>query len=122
MKQIKIPRTPAQYRVAVARLEKLSHQTLPPNRTQADEIELLSLVIEEYENRNAPPCPTDPIEAIKFTMGQKGLQRKDLVPYIGSAVKVTEVLSGTRKLTLIMIRKLYSGLGISADILIKGAA
>ncbi len=61
----------------------------------------------------------NPIEAIKFRMEQQGLRNRDLVPYIGSAPKVTEILNGTRELSLNMIRRLSEGLGISVDVLIR---
>lgn len=63
--------------------------------------------------------PPDPIEAIKFRMEQQGLRNKDLVPYFGSASKASDVLNGKRKLSLNMIRKLSTGLGIPAEVLIR---
>jgi HTH-type transcriptional regulator/antitoxin HigA len=69
-----------------------------------------------------PIDPPSPVEAIKFRMEQQGLIKKDLIPYIGSAPEVTEVLNGTRNLSINMIRKLHQGLGISLDILIKEPA
>jgi HTH-type transcriptional regulator/antitoxin HigA len=60
-----------------------------------------------------------PIEVIKFLMGQQGLKRKDLIPFIGSASRVTEVLNGSRNLNLSMIRRLNEGLGIPMDLLVR---
>jgi antitoxin component HigA of HigAB toxin-antitoxin module len=88
----------------------------------ADELDVLALLIEKYEQEMFPIDPPSPVEAIKFRMEQQGLIKKDLTPYIGSAPKVTEVLNGTRNLSINMIRKLHQGLGISLDILIKEPA
>jgi HTH-type transcriptional regulator/antitoxin HigA len=63
--------------------------------------------------------PADPVELIKLMMDQQNLKKKDLIPYIGSASKVTEVLNGKRNLSLSMIRRLSEGLGIPADVLIQ---
>ncbi len=82
-------------------------------------MELLFLVIGDYEEKHFPMDSPDPIEVIKFMMDQQGLKKKDLIPYIGSASKVTEVLNGARSLSLSMIRRLSEGLGIPADILIQ---
>jgi len=90
-----------------------------PDSAESDELDLLAFLIEKYEEEAFPIDSPDPIEAIKFRMEQQGLIKKDLVPYFGSASKVTEVLNGTRSLSLNMIRKLSAGLGISADVLIK---
>jgi len=79
-------------------------------------------VIEMFENdkRNYPKdMMPDPIGAIEFEMDQRGVTRKDLIPLIGSASKVSEVLNKKRKLSLPMIRRLNEALGIDADILIQ---
>lgn len=81
-------------------------------------LELLALVIQKYEKENTPPLRPDPIEAILFRMDQMGLSRKDLIPFLGSASKVSEVLSRKRPLSLAMIRRLHEGLGIPLDILV----
>lgn len=103
---------------ALARIKKLMDENLVPDSKEADELEVLSLLIEHYEQENFPMEKPDPIEAIKFRMEQLGLLKKDLIPFIGSASKVTEVLNGTRQLSLNMIRKVSDGLGISVEILI----
>jgi HTH-type transcriptional regulator/antitoxin HigA len=86
---------------------------------ESDDIELLALLIENYEQQHYPIDSPDPIEAIKFRMEQQGLKQKDLAPYFGGAAKVTEVLNGTRQLSINMIRRLHEGLGISANVLIR---
>lgn len=79
----------------------------------------MALAIEHYEWEHYPIDPPDSIEAIKFRMDQMGLTRKDLARYLGSASKISEILNGKHPLSLNMIRKLSTSLGISADILIR---
>jgi HTH-type transcriptional regulator / antitoxin HigA len=109
----------AEYERALIALERLIDAEPKPGESQADELELLSLLIEAYEEKAFPiPDPT-PIEAIRFRMDQMGLKQKDLIPYLGSRARVSEVLSGKRSLTLKMIRALHEGLGICAEVLIQ---
>lgn len=82
-------------------------------------IELLSLLIQDYERKVSPTPDVDPIDAIRFRMEQMDLVAKDLIPYIGSQSKVSEVLNRKRPLTLAMIRSLHKALGIPADILLS---
>ena len=86
---------------------------------EADELEVLALLIERYEQEAFPIDAPDPIEAIRFRMEQLGLIKKDLIPFIGSASKVTEVLNGTRQLSINMTRRLSEGLDIPAQVLIR---
>lgn len=118
MDHIKLIKNTHDHVKALARIKTLIEKNLVPNSKEADELEVLSLLIEHYEQQNFPMEKPDPIEAIKFRMEQLGLLKKDLIPFIGSASKVTEVLNGTRQLSLNMIRKLSNGLGISVEILI----
>jgi HTH-type transcriptional regulator / antitoxin HigA len=85
---------------------------------EADQFEMLLILIEAYEAKHHAITPPDPIEAIKFRMEQAGLTPKDLEPMIGRSNRVYEILSGRRPLTLTMIRKLHTGLGIPAESLI----
>jgi HTH-type transcriptional regulator/antitoxin HigA len=85
----------------------------------ADTRDVLVVLIEDYEERNYPIQLPDPVDAIKFRMDQAGLIQKDLIPYIGSRSKVSEVLSGKRNLSLRMIRSLHRHLGISLNVLIQ---
>jgi HTH-type transcriptional regulator/antitoxin HigA len=89
---------------------------------ESDRLELLTVLIEAYENTKYPIEPPDPIDAILFRMQEKGLKQADLVPYFGTRSRVSEVLSRKRPLTVIMIRALAIGLGISAETLIGLAA
>lgn len=106
------------YAAAMARLSALMTLDPKPGTTEDNELELLALVIEDYERKIVPPVVADPVEAILFRMDQSGLTRKDLIPYIGSIPKVSEVLSRKRPLSLSMIRRLHRGLGIPADVLV----
>lgn len=105
------------YDAALSRIEQLmdaEHGT-----AEMDELELLTALVEMYEERRFPIGPPDPIDAIKFRMEQLGLVQKDMVPFIGTKSKVSEVLNGKRPLTLAMMRALNKGLGITADVLLK---
>ena len=81
--------------------------------------EALLTLIEAYEAKHYPIAPPDPVEAIKFRMEQQGLTPADLVPMIGQRNRVYEVLNGKRKLTMAMVWKLHTGLGIPAESLIR---
>jgi len=85
---------------------------------QCDRLELLTVLLEAYENTKFPVEAPDPIDAILFRMEEKGLKRADLVPYFGTSSRVSEVLGRKRPLTVQMIRALSLGLGLSADTLI----
>jgi len=88
------------------------------NTQSGDELDVLMLLVEKYEDEHYAIPASDPIEAIKFLMEQNSLSRKDLEPYIGTSGRVSEVLSKKRSLTLGMIKKLHVGLKIPYDCLI----
>lgn len=119
--QVRVIKTQRGHADALARLSGLMDKDLKPGSADEAELELLALVIESYERRRVAPVTPDPIEAIMFRMDQKQLSMKDLVPYIGSISKVSEVLSRKRPLSLSMIRKLHTGLRIPAEVLIAGS-
>lgn len=116
--QIRVLKTDGDHATAVARLSELMDKDPAPGSVDDAELELLALLIQSYEQSKFPPTPPDPIEAILYRMDQQRLAQKDLVPYIGSLSKVSEVLSRKRPLSLTMIRRLHAGLGISAEVLI----
>ena len=89
------------------------------NPEDAEELELMSLVIGAYEDKRFPEPKVDPVDFIKFMMEQKGLKVKDLVQCFGTTSRAYEVLNGKRKLTLAMIKKLRVVLGCPADALIE---
>ena len=107
------------YKVALAEVEALVDQDPGSDSPEGERLELLSLLIQDCESRKYGNSLPDPTDAIQFRMEQQNLSRKDLVPYIGSRSKVSEVLSRKRPLTLSMIRALHSGLGIPAKVLLK---
>jgi HTH-type transcriptional regulator/antitoxin HigA len=113
----KVIKTEAEYHAALARFEELLD--MDESERDEDEIELLSILIEKYEDIHYPIEPPDPVDAIKFRMEQADLKPKDLIPYIGSRSKVSEVLSGKRELTLKMIRALHQWLGIPLESLVR---
>jgi HTH-type transcriptional regulator/antitoxin HigA len=119
MSHIKLIKTAKDHEIYLDRLMDLMDADPASGTSESDEIDVLALVIERFEQENYPLDPPDPIEAILFRMDQQELKKKDLIPFIGSAPKVTEVLNGTRTLSLNMIRKLSVGLGISAEVLIR---
>jgi HTH-type transcriptional regulator/antitoxin HigA len=112
----KILKTDAEYKTALAQLQKLMHSK--PGTQKADRLELWARLVEDYENARYPVESPDPVAAILFRMEQENLKPKDLEPYLGSKSKISEVLSRKRTLTLSMIRKLHSGLGIPAEALL----
>lgn len=106
---------------ALARLTALLESDPAKDSDEGAELEVLATLIEKYEAGNFPLGSPTPVEAIRFRMDQLGLRNKDLVPYIGAASKVSEVLNGRRPLSLTMIRNLHRHLGIPADVLIRDA-
>lgn len=90
-----------------------------PNTPEGDMLDVLSTLVEAYEEKHFPIEAPDPIAAIEFVIEQQGLQRKDIERYLGSRSRVSEILNHKRNLTLPMIRKLHYGLGIPAEILIS---
>lgn len=91
----------------------------PDGSPEADQLDVLSLLIQDYEaKQHAIPDP-DPIDLLLGVMEQRGLSRKQLEPYIGSRARVAEVLNRARPLTLDMIRQLSEGLGLPADVLVR---
>jgi HTH-type transcriptional regulator/antitoxin HigA len=113
-------KTDQDYDSALARIEDL--WGAEPGSYEGDELEVLLTLVTAYESANHPVPPPSPIEAIRFVMDQKGLNQADLVPYIGSRPRVSEILNGKRNLTLKMIRSLHLKLGIPAEVLIQDGA
>ncbi len=107
------------YEAALADLEALIDLDPDDGTPEADRLAVLKILVQEYEAKEFPRSLPDPIRAIQFRMEQQNLTQRDLVPYIGSRSKVSEVLAGKRALTLSMIRALHSGLGIPAGVLLQ---
>lgn len=113
--------TPADYEAALKDVSTLIDRDPAPGTPQGDRLDVLTTLIQAYEVRHCPIDAPDPIEAIKFRMEQQGLSVKDLEPIIGQGDRVYEVLNRKRPLTLAMIRRLHSKLGIPAEVLIAEA-
>jgi HTH-type transcriptional regulator / antitoxin HigA len=90
-----------------------------PNTTEGDELEILSMVIDNYEKEHYPVDYPDPVEAIKFRMEQMGYSQNDLAKVVGLKSRASEILNRKRKLSLDMIRKLHETLSIPTDVLIQ---
>jgi len=113
----KVIKSEEDYQKALSRIDELMDSE--PNTPEGDELELLVTLVELYEDKKYPIEMPDPVEAIKFRMEQSHLNQKDLVPFIGSKSKVSEVLNKKRPLSLSMMRALHKGLGIPAEILLQ---
>lgn len=107
------------YHSALAQIEDLLDRAPRAGTAEAERLELLALLVEKYESDEFPAELPDPIEAIQFRMEQQDLSPRDLIPYLGSRSKVSEVLAGKRPLTLSMMRALHTGLGIPAKVLLQ---
>lgn len=105
------------YQHALARLELIFDAK--KGSSQSDELEVLAILIDTYENEHFPIGMPDPIEAIKFRMEQMGMKQKDLADAMGFKTRVSEVLNRKRKLTLEMIRKLNEVLRIPTEVLVQ---
>ena len=117
MYSIKPIKTEADYTAALAEIEQLFDAE--PGTADADRLEVLVTLVEAYEARQHPIPTPDPIDYLRYFLESRGLTRRDLEPYIGSRARVSEVLNRKRPLTLAMIRRLHTGLGIPAEILIR---
>ncbi|WP_422355379.1 helix-turn-helix domain-containing protein [Roseivirga pacifica] len=105
------------YQQALERLEDIFDAKMETE--EGDELEILSILIDRYENEHFPIGMPDPIEAIKFRMEQMGMKQKDLAEVVGFKSRVSEVLNKKRKLTLDMIRKLNATLHIPTEVLVQ---
>ena len=114
---IKPIRTKEDYEAALAQIEGLLDAE--EDSPEEDQLEVLSILVEAWEDRHYPIAPPDPIAAIEFRMEQQGLTRKDLEVYLGRRQRVADVLNRRRPLSLPMIRRLYEGLGIPAESLLR---
>ena len=114
--EIRPIKTEQDYNDSIRRIEEL--WGAKKDTPHGDELDLLVTIVESYEMKHYPIAPPDPIEAIKFRMEQMGMTKADMVKYLGSQSRVSEILNGKRKLTLSMIKSLYKGLKIPAEILL----
>ena len=109
-------KTEQDYNSTIKRIEELWGSK--KDTLNGDELDLLVTLVESYEMKHYPIVPPDPIDAIKFRMEQMGMSKEDMVKYLGSQSRVSEILNRKRKLTLKMVKSLYKGLKIPAEILL----
>jgi HTH-type transcriptional regulator/antitoxin HigA len=110
-------KTEADYEAALKEIERLFDAE--PGTPEGDRMEILSILVEAYEDEHYDIPAPDPVEAILYYMESRGLTRVDLEPYIGSRARVSEILNRKRPLTLSMIQRLNAGLNIPAQVLIQ---
>jgi HTH-type transcriptional regulator / antitoxin HigA len=115
---IKPIRTEADYKAALKEVAALMESDPALGTLNGDRLDVLVTLVQAFEARQFLIDLPDPIEAIKFRMEQQGLRPKDLEPMIGRSNRVYEILNRKRPLTMSMVRKLHTGLGISAECLI----
>lgn len=116
-KQWKVLKSGPDYRDAIERTIEIFHAE--DGTVEADELDMLLVLAKDYEDKNIFIPTPDPLEVIKLKLNEKGLKMKDLEPIIGSKGHVSSVLSGKKELTLKMVKKLHSFLGIPAEVFIN---
>ena len=105
------------YREALAEIERLFEAE--PDTPDGDRLDVLTTLVEVYEQKHYTIPVPDPVDAIKYWMESRGITRRDLEPFIGSRARVSEIFNHKRSLTLAMIRKLHDSFGIPAEALIQ---
>lgn len=115
---LKVIKNEREYEDALARVYELMQMDVVDESPESDELDALALFIEAYENKHYPISAPTPIEAITFRLEQLGKDKSELAKILGTRARQSEILSGKRKLSLGMIRKLHSTLHIPAERLI----
>lgn len=108
-----------QYEESLSRIYALLQKNVKANSTESDELEVLSILVKQYEQEHYPVPKPKPLEAIKFRLEQMGMSEAELSEILGHRSRKSEILSGKRKLNLSMIRKLSERLHIPAAVLIQ---
>ncbi|MCE7063571.1 type II toxin-antitoxin system HigA family antitoxin [Dyadobacter sp. CY343] len=108
-----------QHEQALRQIYRLMQKDLVPDSVESDELEVLSILVQDYEKLNFQIPKPNPLEAIRFRLEQLGMSEKELSDILGFRSRKSEILSGKRKLSLGMIRKLNQALNIPAEILIQ---
>jgi HTH-type transcriptional regulator/antitoxin HigA len=116
----KVIKTEAQYKKAIKRTIEIFQAT--PGNPEADELDLLLVLVKDYEDKHIVLPDLDPIDAIKLKMEERGLKAKDLEPLIGTKGHVSSILSGRRELTLKMAQKLKDYLQLPSDVFMRQPA
>ena len=114
---IKPIHTEAEYQAALAQIE--ASWDAVDGSEEAEQLEVLSMLVEAYEKQHYPIEAPDPIEFLNYVMETRGLTRKDMEPFIGPRGRVSDIMNRVRPLSLDMIRRLSSGLGLPATVLIQ---
>lgn len=115
--EIKPIRSDADYQAALKEIEKLMESQ--PGTPNGDRMDVLVTLVEAYESKHfSIPEPDDPVQVLEYYMESRGLSRSNLINYLGSKERVSEVLNRKRGLSLQMIQRLHTGLGIPADLLV----
>ncbi len=114
--EIRPIKTENDYHTALHRIDELWGSK--KDTIEGDELDILVTLVESYELKHFPIFPPDPIDAIKFRMEQMGMSKSEMVKYLGSQSRVSEILNRKRELTLGMIKSLYKGLKIPAEVLL----
>ncbi len=114
----RVIKTENEYKTYLSEVGRLAISDPAPDSSDGGRLELLALLVEDYEKSRFSFDSPDPIQVIQFRMNEQGLRQTDLVPYFGSRSRVSEVLARKRPLTVQMVRELSSGLGIAADLLV----
>jgi len=114
--EIKPIRSEDDYKAALEQIDKLMESQ--PGTPEGDRMDVLVTLVEAYETKNFPiPEPDDPVQVLEYYMESRGLIRSDLIAYLGSKERVSEIFNRKRGLSLEMIRRLHIGLGIPADLI-----
>jgi HTH-type transcriptional regulator/antitoxin HigA len=116
-REIKPIRNEADHAAALAAIERLWRAA--PGTPEHDRLEILAMLVDDYESRRWPIEPADPVDLIRYVMEQRGLTRKDLEAALGSRARVSEILNRRRPLTMKMAWRLHQAFGIPADALIR---
>ncbi|HSZ25300.1 MAG TPA: hypothetical protein VK766_06275 [Cytophagaceae bacterium] len=117
--ELKLIKTKKDYNIALERIDTFFEEGVKKGTSKGNELELLLLLIEKYEDEHTPVDSPDPVEAIKFRMEQMNLKPKDLEPILGNKSLVSKILNRKRNLSLSMIRAINEKLKISTDVLIQ---
>ena len=120
MQPIKPIRNEADYELALQDIDRWLDATA--GSPERDRLEVLTVLVDDYEAKHYPIIPPDPIAAIEFVLEQRGMSRKDLEGVIGSSGRISEVMNKQRPLTLAMIRKLVEKFDLPADVLIRNTS
>ena len=119
MSTIKPIRSEEDYDRAIARINQLLDLNPQPGTDDDNELDVLSTLVEVYEDEHYPILPPDPIEAIKYVMEEKGMDNKQLIPLLGTKSRVSEIMNRKKPLTLKMIYKLHQAMGLPLEVFIN---